>query len=134
MGIDLILLPLNPLGDPLTKHFSSWSILDLRRRQALWDEIRALPFQMLSAPLSTPLGVWEAGDDTTAKDAASAQGIWDIRKITSDGYDTPLCHVSCADLLSLREHEGVQDNPENRAAWAYLAELPGDARIILYWC
>ena len=99
----------------------------------MWDAIRLLPREALTTPLSTPLGVFEADENTSAEDAVSAQADWDIRKMSRDEYDAPLCHVSCGDLLTLRFHEGVQDNPENRAAWAYLAELPPNARIVLYW-
>ncbi|MFI5297396.1 MAG: hypothetical protein ACHREM_04800 [Polyangiales bacterium] len=36
-------------------------------------------------------------------------------------------------LCKFAQHEEVVDDATNRAAWAYLAALPPDTRIVLYW-
>jgi hypothetical protein len=51
-----------------------------------------------------------------------------------DGYNRTLTkYVLARDLWVFNDHEGVVDNPENRATWAFLRELPADAKIALWW-
>lgn len=48
-------------------------------------------------------------------------------------YGERLKYVQARHLAALAESEEVQSSPLNRAAWAYLKELPPDWRIALYW-
>lgn len=48
-------------------------------------------------------------------------------------YGEPLEWVYVKDLLAFKEHAEVRDSFQNRAAWAYLAELPPKFKIALYW-
>jgi hypothetical protein len=49
-------------------------------------------------------------------------------------YGDPLRLARAGDLVRLfASHQGVTDNADNRAAWAYLACLPPDNWVALYW-
>lgn len=55
-----------------------------------------------------------------------------LRYDTSDRYGKPLTYTTSAELRTLR---AVEDLSEwNRAALAFVLNLPPDTRIILYWC
>ncbi|MBC7807903.1 MAG: hypothetical protein H7145_17360 [Akkermansiaceae bacterium] len=53
--------------------------------------------------------------------------------VTRDAYDEPLRYVLAATLLQLAGNTGLIYAVENRAAWAYLACLPGETKVALYW-
>lgn len=100
---------------------SAYTILALQRRPSLWPLIRAIPGQPVPARFATLVqhtpdeGIWREGDTQT------------------DTYDQPLRCVFVRDLLPLAAREEVQGNTHNRAAWAYLAQMPEDMRVALYW-
>src|SRR5438876_287695 len=48
-------------------------------------------------------------------------------------YGAPLTCVSAKCLLRFRDQEEVAGNAKNRAVWAYLAELPPETRVALFW-
>ena len=131
MGVDLMLLPVEALVLQKPTRFWSASIVDLERRRALWDAIMELPCDFLAAPLCTPIGRQPNFDEPNEDN--EDDWFWDLRQITDEDFDSPLCSVTVENLQSLRDHEGVRDNTKNRAAWAYLAELPPDTRIALFW-
>lgn len=120
MGVDLALLPFDgELSDDVA---FSHTVLDCFRRRELWEHIEALPDEPVPARFDTYLSHDDAWDEGTH-----------YGNTQRTPYDTPVRCVRVADLLPLRHHQGVQDNPKNRAVWAYLAELPPDTRVALYW-
>lgn len=88
-----------------------FSRLNLERRRELWPEING-----------KPLGKKVSG---YFKD--------NYGEITEDCYGGKITYLEAGELLELKNHESVRDNFTNRAIWAYLAELPADHKIILYW-
>lgn len=116
MGVDLRLLPL------LSKDFwCAHEILSLERRRDLWDEILKLP----QKPIPQPLSCFLATDKTSGE---ICYGY-----IETDPYGGRPHYTTAGDLVTLRDNHEVQDNPKNRAIWAYLAETPPDWPIVLYW-
>ena len=116
MGLDLKLLPL--LG---RDYWASHDMLRLERNRELWSEIEKLPRN----PIPQALSCYQAVSPTTGDPCYG-----DVER---DPYGTPLTYITAADLLSLKNHEAVQGDWMNRAVWAYLAEMPGDWPIVLYW-
>jgi hypothetical protein len=118
MSLDLKLLPLlGPHG-----LWVSHSMIDLLRREELWPAIQALSnVARIPEPLNCHL----------ARDAEDENIIYG--EVTEDAFGDPLTWTTVADLLTVRDHEHVQGNWQNRAAWAYLAEMPLDWKIVLYW-
>lgn len=121
MGVDLRLLPID--GDHGTVVNFSHNVLSLERRRELWEPI---------AEIEKAHGrdVPENFDSFIGRRADGETGYG--RTIESP-YGTPVRYVRAADLLPLAEHEAVTDNPKNHAAWAYLAALPADYKVALYW-
>lgn len=115
MGVDLTLLPL------LSKKFwCAHSKIDLERRRELWGPVAALPQQ----PIPEKLGCY------LARNAAGETCYGDI---DDDPYGSFLQYTTAGALMTLRDHKSVQDNWVNKAIWAYLAEMPDDWPIVLYW-
>jgi hypothetical protein len=50
-----------------------------------------------------------------------------------DPYGNRLKTIMSSDLLSLINHPSVTDGWKTKAAWAYIAQLPLDWPIVLYW-
>ncbi len=143
MGVDLHLLPFE--SDHPGNRFSH-SVLNCWRRRELWDEISKLPSVPIDPemPQKTRKDFKDEADGkkkplrsernafysflATGKDGEHCYG-----ETTHDPYGSPLRYVFVVDLMKVREHEGVTDNARNRAIWAYLAELPGDTKVALYW-
>ncbi len=44
-----------------------------------------------------------------------------------------MTYATAGDLLKLSEHSAVLDNWQNKAVWAYLANMPATWPIVLYW-
>ena len=115
MGVDLTLLPL------LQRDFwVSHDIIRINQRSELWDAINKLP----SHPVPGRLGCYFA---------QTPEGEVGYGDVTEDCYGDPLRWVTPADLLTLSDHELVRDNWQNCAVWAYLAEMPKDWPIVLWW-
>jgi hypothetical protein len=115
MGVDLKLLPL------LAHDFwCSHIILGVNGRRELWPKIEALSTQ----PVPKPLICYEA----RGKDGDPCYG-----EVTEDCYGNSLTWLTPTELLTLRDAREVRDNWHNRALWAYLAEMPKDWPIVLYW-
>lgn len=115
MGRDLTLIPVEAL-DPNLGH----SLLRCFRRRALFEQIDALS----QAPVLERFYCYLAalGPEQTG------YGV-----VTHDPYGNPLRMVRAGQLLGLRDHPDVTGYPSNRAIWAYLAELPADRLIVLFW-
>src|SRR4051794_22704137 len=108
MGVDVSLYPVS-FGDD-DKGFYSFSILGLERRRELWDDLA----KVSNYPCVSLTG--HIGDNYCEK--------------KEDCYGTKLRYALATDLAALANHEAVQDNPLNRAVWAYLGALNPDAKIV----
>lgn len=115
MGVDLTLMPL------LSEDFwASHDLLRLERRRELWDDVAKLP----QKPIPKPISCYVA----RRPDGESGYG-----DATETPYGEAMTYTTAADLLTLSEHEAVQDNWMNRAVWSYLAKMPPHWPIVLYW-
>ncbi|XXX79227.1 hypothetical protein WMF30_10675 [Sorangium sp. So ce134] len=54
-------------------------------------------------------------------------------EVTEDSYGGPLRWVRAGDLAELAGHPQVTAAPRNRAAFAYVAALPPDWPVVLFW-
>lgn len=115
MGVDLKLLPL------LSKsYWTAHDMLGLERRRELWPEIDKIPQRDIPGPVNCFL-------------ARGADGDPCYGSVEESPYGERLKFTTAGDLLALKDHDAVQDNFLNRAVWKYLAEMPPDWPIILYW-
>lgn len=139
MGLDLTLIPLywgNHRNEPdpvlsdslmsqalgVTEEYRGYlgcGEIRLERRSELFAEI-----QRLGQPMDAP--VW-------CHHARRPDGEKEYGLLAKDPYGDPLAMVRVRDLLPLAEHDEVQDAFLNRAAWAWLAAMPPDAPLVLYW-
>jgi hypothetical protein len=55
-----------------------------------------------------------------------------LRFVDADRYGEPLTFTTPAALHPLLDAEHA--SPWNRAVLAFLTSLPGETRIVLYWC
>jgi len=116
MGVDLYLMPEETYGlGPNYPHRYSQTVLDCCRKSILFNEIAKLSSKEIVIPNTF------CGDN----------GRYGIT--TFDAYGNILKSVKVKELLTLSNHEEVLDNWKNRAIWAYLACLPEDLDVILYW-
>ena len=115
MGIDLKILPVMFKGQWFCP-----DMLELPKNYDLWDKINELPQQ----PIPEPLSCFLSRDD---------EGNTCYGDIDETPYGKRITYTTAGALLSLKDHEGVKNNWRKRAAWAYLAELPEDWPICLYW-
>ena len=116
MGVDLALLPALDRGCT-----AAHDIINLERRSDFWASVHDLDSVLLADGVYCYLARANDGDDR-------GYGL-----ALYDDNDLPLLYVTARDMLSLAEHEGVTDNWRNRAAWAYLACLPPDWPVVLFW-
>ena len=108
MGIELSLCPVEK-GLPY-----SFTRITLNRRTELFMDIKELPSEY-DPQITAYIG--EEGKFVAVKDTEKASERT----------------VTIAQLLTLRDHDGVQDNDENRAAWAYLSARDPSLRVLLHW-
>lgn len=117
MGVDLRLLPFDcDRGEFAYSH----TILDCERRRSLWTAVEKLPATPVPKGFTSFVG--------DRPDGESGYGV-----TAETPYGEPLMATTAGQLLILKDHEGVIDNHKNRAIWAYLAELPPETRVALYW-
>ncbi|MBZ6078897.1 hypothetical protein [Microvirga puerhi] len=115
MGVDLKLLPLLSPG--------TWAAHDgigLERRDEFWPKIEALE----QAEIPEPLRCYHA------RTSDDAEGYGRLEKTP---FGTRLTWTTAARLMTLASEHEVKDNWKNRAAWAYLAQMPPEHPIVLYW-
>lgn len=116
MGVDLTLMPL------LSKDtWCSHDLIRLNRRRELWDPVAALP----QWPIPKALSCHQARDPKTGETCYG--------DAETTPYGDRMTYTTAGDLFTLGDHEGVQDNWQNKAVWAYLANMPPDWPIVLYW-
>ena len=118
MGLDLTLLPFN--SNSPTSDFSQ-TVLPCFSRKNLFGQI---------AKLSNQRDVPETFNSylSGGSDGERCFGL-----TLNTAYGEPLKCVKAGDLAALWVHHDVQDNSINKAVWAYLAELPEDTNVALYW-
>lgn len=119
MGVDLRLLPIE------CEHENLWyshSMLSLERRRELWP---------LFAELEKTSGVVDPS--FTSFCGRQDNGENGYGKTLETPYGQPLTYLTAEQILTLKDHEAVQDNTTNRAIWAYLAHLNPKMKIALYW-
>lgn len=51
----------------------------------------------------------------------------------TDNYGDVVQYTTVRRLLELRAHPGVAERQKNRAIWAYLAALPPETKVALWW-
>ena len=112
MGTTLRLLPFD--GDA-----ASFTVLTVERRTHLHAAIAAL----LSHDV--PETFFSFLSHTTGAPTAGVT--------IEDGHGAPLKYLRAADLIVFASHPDVQDSAVNRAVWAYLAALPDDQRVAVFW-
>jgi hypothetical protein len=116
MGVDLTLMPL--LGKSV---WCAHEMLGLERRRELWDKVAELPQQQIPNAVCCYV----------ARDKTSGQPRYGDAEITPHG--DKITYTTAADLLTLKDDESIQDNWKNKAIWAYLAQMPPDWPIVLWW-
>ncbi len=118
MGLDLTLLPFD--ADSERMNFSH-TVLSCERRGQLFEEIQELR--------ATPVP-----EDFTSY--LSLDGEYEEHhygQTHETPYGEPLTYVLAGQLWPFASHEDVMSQSKNRAIWAYLAELPPDTKVALYW-
>lgn len=113
MGVDLSLLPFD------NANFSH-TVLDCERRRALFEEIADLP----ATPVPQPFYTFRSRADHRDSHYGDTQ---------ETPYGEPLTAVQAQHLLPFAQHPGVCNDARNRAVWAYLACLPPETQIALFW-
>ncbi len=116
MGRDLKMLPMTILRDNWA---FSHTILPVNRCSELFDEM--LTLSSLTVP--STFNTYVADNQPEGERTGNTQ---------KDEYGDPLKYVLVRDLLTLKDHEGVQLFG-NKGVWAYLEHLPADAKAALYW-
>lgn len=116
MGVDLTLMPVLFDGQWLCHE-----LIRVERRRDLWEPICELPQTQIPEPIRC----------FVAQDPKTGETYYGERD--TDPYGCAMKYTTAGDLLTVKDHEGVQDNFRNRAAWAYLAQLPAHWPIVLYW-
>lgn len=114
MGVDVTFLPIEHESENLCY---SHTLLPLERRYDLQDEIRKLGPRELGRKISSYVG--------RNKDGEICYGDTD-----SDCYGEALTYLTAGELLLV---DKATVEYQNKAVWAYLKELPSDAKIIIYW-
>ena len=100
---------------------SSYSVLSCNLGGRLYDVIHPLPEQAPVPEMFMSHMSREGGDDTH----------FGITKRDGDG-ELVQCLPALV-LLRVKDNEFVQSNAKNRAVWAYLAQLPPETPVALYW-
>jgi hypothetical protein len=124
MGVDLTLIPTHPADRQEAKQMGltmALAEITLIRRARLWEAIEQLPSDAPAAPLQCH----RARDERT--------GGHCYGRLTHDPYGKPITTVTAGQLSELRDRPEVTDNAANRAAWAYLDELPQRTPVALLW-
>jgi len=114
MGIDVTFLPIEHESESLVY---SHTLLPLERRYDLQDEIRRLEPREFGRKISSYIG--------RNKDGETCYGDTD-----NDCYGEVLTYLTAGELLLV---DKATIEYRNKAVWAYLAELPSDTKIIIYW-
>lgn len=113
-------------------------------------ELRLLPFVSKDRSSLLSHEIWDVGVDYDLWEKFGALPQWQLEKLTcflardddsepkyGDAVDTPygekITCTTAGTICTLKDHPAVQDNWRNRGLWKYLAEMPADWPIALYW-
>ncbi len=119
MGVDLKLLVTHGNRQANAGIAFAHTMIELERRSDLWE-----PIGDVESEKAYPLSSYVARD----ADGESCYG-----RIEKDCYGADIRWVEAGALAKLHDNANVTNNPTNRAAWAFLRELPPDTMIALYW-
>lgn len=120
MGVDLTLLPhkYGPYSpDAPTPWHTAYDRLSLTHNKDLLALVQELEDQH-SRPMPEDIPVDWYGDDG-------------LKRITQTPYGFPLRYVTAGQLATISPPDSTSD--WNRGVWAFLARLPADTPVILYW-
>jgi hypothetical protein len=115
MGIELKLMPLSRPESDLAH-----DMISIGQDYELFDLINALPKKKIEKP------IWSY--EATLPNGESGYG-----QIEKDPYGDRLSIITSTVLLSIKDHPCIADFWRVKAAWAYLAQMPEDWPIVLYW-
>ena len=115
MGLDLTLLP---FADDTYSH----TVLSCRRDSPLFDFIETLP----SLDVPPNFNSYLSRDD---KYEESHYGL-----TIKDAYGEQLKYTTVKELLSMSSEFANNLSNKNKAVLAYLACLPNETKVALYWC
>lgn len=110
MGIDLTLSPAQ-YGSGTSSDLADTRV-SLDRDYALFDQIKALPSWLTRFPL-----YWYGDDGVNLR--------------STDPYGDPLRYVCAVEFAAIKPADDA--TAWNRAAIAFLAALPPDTRVYLWW-
>ncbi len=117
MSLGLSLLPVECLESPAFCQ----TVLEVAPSPDLLREVQEIPAQPVPRRFNTYLCEHESSGDPRYGNTQTT------------GSGEKLMMVAVRELLRFADHPGVFEEPQNRAVWAYLRELPEDSMIALYW-
>jgi len=98
--------------------------------QALAETLRRLE----SFPLPRVFRTWLSRHfPQEGCDCGCAEGLEHWGNLQRDAHDDPIVMVTIGALTTLAHHPDVRRIQSNRAVWAYLAEMPPEQLVALYW-
>jgi hypothetical protein len=116
MGIDLTLLPFYSE----TAEFSH-TVLNLGRHYKLHEKINELNMLDVSEEFTSYVSRDDQWEDTH-------YGL-----TLKDPYGNRVKYTTIKELLKVKDFVDKSDSYRNRAAWAYLKELPENIKVALFW-
>ena len=122
MGVDLTLLPITENKDKTWGY--AHTVLACTRDYVLYDRLRALPDEPVPASFTAYVARIPDGE---------MKGEHCYGHVTYDAYEEPLRCVRAGELVTYRIRRRANTNQQNQAVWAYLAALPPETRVALYW-
>lgn len=122
MGLDLTLLPIDVLS---SMGSFSHTILPLNRYTELFEDIGDAAMRGDGNARTVPENFH------TYLSNAEGEACYGVTVKTP--YGDPLLMIRREILLGFTDHVGVRSTARNRAAWAYLAALPPETWIALYF-
>ncbi len=126
---DVTLLPVQGAeGDRLAMYAED--ALSCACPQALAETLRRLE----SFPLPRVFRTWLSRHfPQEGCDCGCAEGLEHWGNLQRDAHDDPIVMVTIGALTTLAHHPDVRRIQSNRAVWAYLAEMPPEQLVALYW-
>jgi hypothetical protein len=123
MSLDLMLLPFDnhPDAEPYSHTVLSMTgageVLEALQGETLW-------------PVPNSFTSYVSRDSDTDRPCEDAH----YGRTVTTAYKSPLRYATAGQLAPLVRLPSVQGTARHRAIWAYLAALPPDTKVALYWC
>ena len=133
MSIDLTLLPFNC---DFPENSYSHTVLPLQTNtRDLFEEIEKLMYEKSNSMefITEEELTGDVPDGFATYLATDEQGDTSYGERTTDAYDKQMRWVRASVLQRLSNHDGVNRNPLNKQAWAYINACPANTRVALYW-